>query len=732
MNKKMLVVGVMMGVSFWGGISGYADNNISYTLNEVIVLGNKVNQVSVGQTAKVRADGYIATGTGMGYLGITDTLKTPFTEKTFTEKAIQDYGDPSQPVNGVIQNMPSVKTSGCTMYNDFSIRGQNLNGYQMYLNGIPGMFKQANTPANFVERIEVIAGPNKGITGTSANESAGGFVNMISKRAYENFNNVNLNISGSGLFGQYLDISRRIGDHNEWGLRINLANVVGKTAIKDERLTNRDATIDVDYRTDNSYTNLFMGYFYSKQDKGHRWFGFKGKEFEKAIEVIKAPKSSDNFSFKGFVFEYDDWAITLNHEQKIADDWKVFANMGYNRYDLFNNVNSKSSKYFIIKKDGEFEALNWVQNFPITTYYGQIGLSGIKYTGKVKHNLVLSIDKAWYDNYRNLDKNDQENQKFNTPNGNIYTGVPEGPYTNYKADKVQWGVLGSKSKRWSWSINDNIEYGKVSLLLGFFSNHSQTDTYDKKGNISKNASSQAHSPTYGIVYSPNNDMSIYASHSESFNMETVVTSKYKNVGEILPAAKTKQNEFGVKYLKDDLLTSLTYFQIKKAGNIDVTENGELYQRQNGEDEYKGVELSVNGKISPQWNIMGGIMYMDAKHNKAAKLILDGERISGASRVNGVLALEYEANDQLSIFGRMIYNGASIIWNAEQTNKLIVPSYATIDLGIKYKTSIFEVPVTINATCYNLFNKNYWIAKSGVDTVIVSNPRTFVLSAQFRM
>ena len=27
--------------------------------------------------------------------------------------------------------------------------------------------------------------------------------------------------------------------------------------------------------------------------------------------------------------------------------------------------------------------------------------------------------------------------------------------------------------------------------------------------------------------------------------------------------------------------------------------------QDGENEYKGIELSVNGKVAPKWNIMGG-------------------------------------------------------------------------------------------------------------------------------
>lgn len=707
-----------------------SDIAYSYVLQDVLVWGNRWNSISVGQTSEDMPGGYISQGARLGFLGETNILKTPFTQFSFTEKAIQDYGDPSQPINSVAANMPSVKTSGCTMYNDFSIRGQNLNGYQMYLNGIPDMFKQANTPINFAERIEVTSGPNKGITGTAANESAGGVVNIVSKRANGDYAKVTTLFSGHSSFGQLIDVSRRFGKNNEWGLRINAQNLNGETAIEDERLTNRDITLNIDHKTRNSYTNLFMGYFYSKQKNGQRWFGFSGSDFQTASAVLRAPDTAKNLSFHGQEFEYDDWAITLNHEQKFAKNWKMFLNAGYNRYDLFNNVNSKSSKYFVINKNGDFRALNWVQNFPITSYYGQIGVQGVEHTGPVKHTLVAAIDKSWYNTYRNLNTTDQANQQFFTPNGNLYTGVPFGPYTNYNADKVCWGTLGSTSRKWSWSLNDNIEYKKLNILLGYFYNHSRTNTYNKTGGITQSVHSQAGSPTYGIVYSPTDKLSFYASHSESFNMETVVSNKYKNVGEILPAAKTKQNEIGVKYLNRDLLTSLSLFDIKKAGNIDVTEGGDLYQRQDGEDEYEGIEVAFNGKLAPKWNLMGGLMYLDAKHHKTTKTILENQRISGASRWNGVLALEYEADDRYSFFGRILYNGSAMIWNSETTNQLDVPPYTTLDLGVKYKTTWNKIPVQFNLTCYNVLGKDYWIPKSGVDTVILGNPRTLALSAQF--
>ena len=144
------------------------------------------------------------------------------------------------------------------------------------------------------------------------------------------------------------------------------------------------------------------------------------------------------------------------------------------------------------------------------------------------------------------------------------------------------------------------------------------------------------------------------------------------------------------------------------------------------DRYKGVELSVNGKLADKWNIMGGLMYLDAVHNKTTDGKYDGDRIAGASKWNGVLSMEYVADEDFSVIGRALYNGSSEINNG----KLKVPSYMTFDMGVQYKTKVNTVPVTLSAMCYNVFDKDYWQAQSGTNYLALANPRTFMVSAQF--
>ncbi len=713
--KAWLAVCVLLGA---GSVNGWAAGEEavpSYTLDGITVEGE----------GDAYYGGNVARSSAGNLLGEKDVMDNPFTTVTLTEKTIEDYSDPSQPISSILINDPSVRTSSSTMYNDFSIRGLNLNGYQMYLNGVPGLFAQNNLPVNFIEKVEVTSGPNMTINAATPSQSAGGTVNLISKRAgEEDITEYTQGFSGSSAFTEQLDISKRFGDEKEWGIRVNAMNQDGELAISGEKLTQRNIFINVDHKNNNSTSNLLLGYRYTKHEGGLRWFGLGNK----VTVMPDAPDSDTNFSFPGQYLEYDQWIATLNHEQKVTEDWSVFFNGGYTRYDLFHNVNSTSSKYTIINNNGDWsgENTNWSRPLNITSYSGQIGAKGSFATGDVTHQVVLAVDKAWYNNYNGLPGGNGSNL-FSTPGGNIYTGVKPGIIGDIPSISPQ---IAAKSQYWSWKVMDTMEYGKAQLLVGVNKQYVSNEAYSYPQGTSSKTKTDGTSPVFGLVYKPNDRLALHASHSESFDKGTVVGSSYLNAGEIISPAKTTQNEIGVKWEVGNVLASLTAFEITQDSNIDVAsaEEDKFYLQQDGKAKYKGVELSAYGALTDKWNIMGGVMYLDAVQEKTKLGVNDGKKVAGTSEWSGVVGLEYKANDRFSVLGRAMYVGTASLNN----EKFKVPAHLTFDLGIKYKTQISHTPVTLSAMCYNVTDKNYWIAKSGVDTIMLSNPRTFVLSAAFEL
>ena len=389
MNRKKLAALVLAGVaaSVFGGMTIQAAD--SSTLDEVVVNADK-------DKTKIQPapGGYVNTGYEGGILGVQKIKDTPFAVTSFTEKTIKNYSDPTQPLPSVLVNTPSVRSTATTFYDDFSIRGIKLNGYQLYLNGIPGLFEQGTTPTNFVSRIDVTSGPAMGTNLVAASESAGGLVNMISKKAeLKPVTDVTLGFSGKSTFTKQIDFGRRFGSNQEWGIRINALSSNGQTSISDERRKNNNVFVNIDHEDEHSKTNILFGYVDDSIRDSLRWFTFDNS----LTYVPSAPNIHRNYGFRVMKWEADKWIATVNHEQRINDNWSAFLNAGFGKYDIYNPSNSDWR--YTIKEDGSFSDSVTRNPFAYDNRTVQLGLKGKVATGIVKHNLVFSYDKNWQKYY---------------------------------------------------------------------------------------------------------------------------------------------------------------------------------------------------------------------------------------------------------------------------------------------------------------------------------------------
>lgn len=706
-NKKALAMSVLCAIASVGFV-------ISVSASETTMRGN-LDEVIVEGSRDLLPGGKVHTNYHAGILGEQKVQDIPFTVVSMSENTISTYASSSQPLPSILSNNPSVRSSASTFYDDISIRGQKLNGYQLYLNGIPGLFAQSTTPVNMLERVDVVAGPAMTTNMATASESAGGLVNMISKRAGEKpISKLTLGFSGKGTFTQEIDVGNRFGNNKEWGIRVNALHQNGETAVSDERKTTSNIFVNIDHRDDNSKTNLLIGYVDESIKDSLRWFTFnKGLSY-----TPSAPDIHKNYGFKAMRWEADKWLTTLNHEQKINDNWSAFVNAGYGRYDIYNSSNSDWR--YTIFEDGSFSDSMVRNPFKYDKKSAQIGVKGKVNTGDVEHNLVLAADKYWQKYFGSTA------WKFGTVTGTLKDGiltqpdfVPAYPYPD--------PYLKTKTNYTSYKFVDTMKVGKFDVMAGVIK---QKVTNTSIGGQS--VKTDGISPLYGIVYKPTDEISVYASHSESFNKGSVITGgNYVNQNSILDPTKTKQNEIGVRFNNDNILANIAVFDTKKANNMDVFAYKEagvdkFYKTNDGEAEYKGFDISVYGKIAKKWNAMGGLMYVNAKTNKSTGGTLDGLRINGVPRWSGVASLEYQPDNAWSILMRGVYSGSFTIKNEEYK----LPSYLTCDFGASYKTKWNSVPVTLNAMVYNVFDKAYWESLPGGDNLILSNPRTFMLSATF--
>lgn len=717
MTKRKLALAVTLATAgtVWMGAASAAERAEamdSYELAPVEVAGQRQAE------EENPAEGiFVAREGSVGFLGNKDTMETPFTTTNVTQETIKSFGDPSQPLDSVLAVSPSIRPVGSILHNDFQHRGFRSNGTNTFVNGVPGMFTQFNAPMYVVDKIDVISGPNSGVAGTGTHyetNAAGGIINFTTKRAgYEPITRLTLTHSGQSMGGAYFDLARRFGNNKEWGARLMAEKVDGETAVDGQKVKSSSLYLNIDHEDAKSKTNFFTGYRDNRVVGGQRWF----KIGAGVTRLPAVPKASRDYAFDGMDKSSYGWMMILNHEQKFSQDWKGFVNAGFLKNKLNRNVMYRYSALVIKNDAGDFDLQEQTTTTPQRANYIQMGVNGKLRAGKTEHDLTLAVDRA----YRMREAAKKGSTVYHLGTGNIYTGIlnqTAAPTTAYEE------AMNNKTAIKGISLVDNITINKWDVLLGVHHHSANVKAYNlSTGKVKTSVDSSATTPTFALTYRPTKDTSVYVSHAEYFDVGSVVGTSYKNAGEILPPAKTKQNEIGVKYQNKDMLYTLAFFDITQANNIEVMRGADKYQLQDGEERHRGVEFGVTGKIAPKWSLAAGLSYLRATSEKTKGGASDGRTLDGQPFWNGALMVRYAADEKFSAFGRVSYAGDA--WTCNE--KFKVPSTAVLDLGMTYRTQLGSVPTTFGLTLYNALDKEYWIASRSAESLYLSTPRTIALT-----
>lgn len=721
---RTLAAAILLAVS--GGFMAQAEN----MLDTVYVYGDKDKEEK-----GTLPGGFVNTKAEVGVLGKKDTMEVPFTVMNISEKTLSTFGGPDKPQDSIFVNNPSVRQTGSILHGDFFFRGLRTNGTNYYVNGVPGVLTQFNTPTHIFDTVDIISGANVGLFGTGVQyetTSPGGVISGHTKVApEERVLDYTQTISGRGLFGEYLDYGERFGKDKEWGVRIMTENINGRTSVKGTKMEGQSIYANIDHRSEHTKDNLFVGYRNLDIQGGIRWFSLDSS-FKTAKRLPSVPDGATDYGYDGMIKATHGWMAVYNHEQKFNEHWDGFVNIGYQNNNLDKNVMPNYSSY-TLKPDGSLSGSVSADGktisgskyasgtTPQNYYYWQLGTTAHYNTGAVSHDITVSYNQAQRE--RKTGYGDLQT---------VITGSLDGGITSITPDPAYKVKKNNKTKVKSLGIVDSMTYKKWDFVVGVHKHEATSQAYTlKDGSYTvKTTKTDALSPTYGIVYRPSENWSIYGSHSEFFDAGTTVPttsngSTYVNANDVIDPVKTKQNEIGVKFKKNDLLWTLAYYDIKKDANENVTVGDKLIKYVvDGNERYKGVELSVNGKLSNKWNIFGGIARTNSKRENMHSTSTNGKQVNGTSDWTAVLGLEYNPSENWSILGRAVYTGESPVFD----ETFYVPGYVVYDLGVTHKTHLGKIPTDLTLMCYNLFDKDYWMVSRG-NQVYLSTPRTFTFTAK---
>lgn len=687
----------------------------------------EVGEVVVRGTAD-RLPGELLQGQArLGVLGDRSVMDIPYSQMSMSSKMLEMFHDPSLPLGHVLQNNPSIRSSTSSpMYSDFSMRGVNMNGNHMMLNGVPSLFSQFTTPpSHVIERIDITSGPNAAVNGVSMSNNgtdsgatpAPGTINVVTKSApNEDVNRVTGTFSGRGSLGAYVDVARRFGADRAWGLRVNAEHLGGELSLPGAENNSSNVFFNLDRQGANSRTNLFAGYFDLRIDGGQRWFTFSGV----GAELPKAPDADTNYDFPETTKLMYGYVAALNHERRINAAWSVFANFGAMEKSGYKYNSSAALRF---NDAGAFVASN-VSNAQVESTlnsYGQIGVRGRFDTGPLTHSVALAVDHSFAKYWNNTN-----NSPTGRIGGDLYGGVVHGPLF-YPLPARRTPVLQWSETNVGVTVTDVITLGRFDLLLAA----SQKNENFRNALTGRRIKNDNILPTYGLTYRYSPSLSVYAGHTESFSRGQMVSNdtRYVNRGEVLSPMRATQNEIGVKLLRGGLLTTLAVFDMDQQNLIDVPVDATTFRREaDGKNRYRGVEFSTVGQLTDQWTITVGGLYLDAEREKTNGGAADGKFVNGAAEWSGTVGFEYRPVESLGLVGRAVHNGEAFI-DSGANGRTRIPAFTTFDLGANYRTQVASRPIRLSAMVINAADKSHWMGRGGSTTFGLSMPRTFQVSIQ---
>lgn len=649
------------------------------------------------------AGGEVARGGRLGLFGNGDYFDAPFSVTSYTSTAIENQQ--ARRVADVLATDPAIRlTSSATDFEDtLMIRGFAVGASDISVNGLFGVLPLLSMEAASVERVEVFKGPSAFLNGMSPNGSVGGIVNLVPKRAADTpLTRLSLSHYSDSQLGTHLDLGRRFGADNAFGLRFNGVYRDGDTAIDANAERTRLATLGLDWRGKGLRASLDAGY--QRRDV----HGGNGLSLSlSGADIPDLPDAEQQLAPPWTFFENEDLYSQFGVEAELGAGITAHASYGVNRSEF---------RSLVTLADIDGDVLNYLplatpQDY--TRQGGEAGLRGQFVTGPIRHE--LSVAASYYNFTQSylfafFDPFSTTRDALEFPQRPDLTtlGKPE-KWTNVRLGGV--------------ALGDTLHFAqdRVALTLGARLQQVRQSYYDGSG-PNNNYDESAVSPVAGLLFKLRPGLSLYGNYIQGLSRGDVAPDEALNPG-ALPPYKTRQIEAGLKYERGSFATTLAVFQIKKpAAALDA----DLLFRLIGEQRNRGVELSLFGEPRPGLRLRGGVTVLDASLHKSADGENEGKDIAAVPGLQANLNGEWDLPflPALSLNAGVAHTGRTYL---DDANTLKLPDWTTFDLGARYRLVAADTPLTLRASVENLGNEAYWFSTSGGYGLNLGKPRTLLLS-----
>lgn len=518
-------------------------------------------------------------------LGLT-IKETPQSISVISRALMDDFS--LDDINAVLETTPGVTVEQIeTDRTYFKARGFEITNFQINGMGTPqdnGSIQGTLDTAIF-ESVEVVRGANGLMTG-AGNPSA--TVNMVLKKP---------------TYQTQMSASASYGSWNNKRIELDAS-----TALTDEHAVRVAFT----KQATDSYLDRY------KQDKTIYYFAYEGQLTAStvlSVNYVNQQKDADSPLWGALPLYYNDGSATnFNTSTSTAADWSYWNN---STEQLFVSLEQSIANTWLLK--ASYAHLVNEQDSNLFYVYGTpshetgLGLTGYasEYDHKDKHDILdlyaagkfnvfgMEHDLSFGVNQADMDNVDKSLYDFTTGNG--FPAIPELSGWNGIAPvpTLTDGLTGADvtNRQRSAYISTRIRAThSLSLLAGV--SHVNWQSKGESYGTAKDKDSDQTIPYFGTVYDINENISAYASYTETFVPQT----ERDITGDHLDPITGKSREIGIKaqLLENNLFVTLAYFDAKQVGlAVAIAGSAPDDTRYYGADGISsdGFEVELSGKIS---------------------------------------------------------------------------------------------------------------------------------------
>ncbi len=659
------------------------------------------------------AGGQVARRGSQGLLGSRDFMETPFSMTTYTAEAVKNQQ--ARTLGDLIASDPSVRATNPAggRYEQFTIRGFSLFNSDVAYNGLYGVLPTYTIDMEMAERVDVIKGPSQLINGISPRGSVGGGINVVPKRATDkDITSLTGTWASSSQAGGAVDVGRRFGEDNKFGIRFNGVKQSGDTEWDHQSVDREMAVLGLDFRGERLRLSTDIGHTERDTDAP-----------QERVQVganAKVPSANDvrrNYAQPWSKARTDDTFGTVNGEFDLSDSVMLYGGVGARKsnHDFLRHAVS------VTNNAGVFSVLprDFTRDENVRT--ATAGVRSWLHTGPVSHEINLAASYFYMD-FEN------GGARYAAAPSNLYNPV-ETP-TPSRPTRLDSKVY-TENRFSGVALSDTLGFFDERLLLTLGARWQRVKVDDWTNNV-KGATAydeEKVSPSGGILFKATDKLSLYANYMEGLSQGKIAPSTSINEDEIFPPFVSRQVEVGAKYDAGAFAVTAAVFRIKQPAyetNATTRVFGPNGKRQND-----GVELSVFGEPLKGVRLLGGVMYIDSELTHTTNGTFDGNRAPATPKYNVNLGAEWDVPtvEGLTLTSRGIYSSSQYL---DQSNVKEIDAWTRLDVGARYAFKVDDKHITLRANVENVADKRYWSSAGASDDsepgLTLSTPRTDLLSA----